>query len=370
MELHACLFYKKIPGNISAVNATTKKLNLSFNKSKYMRATYFIAAVLLQLCFITLFAQQSNLNEDYSAYLPEIRTVNKFLSQIPHTGTVLTKEGLQNARKVMNSFATAKTILPATIKNIKGPGGDIALRIFKPDTIRAVVLDIHGGAWSVGTAASDDALNDEMARTCKVAVVSVDYHLAPESPFPACIEDCKAAAKWLLANAKADFGTDRIIVSGASAGGHLAAVTTLYIRDSLKAIDKVKGVNLLYGCFDLGRTPSHRLVTDTTLLLYKKSIEESLQLVFGGWSIEQRQNPQYSPLYADLKGLPPALFTVGTADPLLDDTFFMETRWRNAGNATFLAVYPECPHGLNILPTKMAKVANARVYQWINDLCK
>jgi len=270
----------------------------------------------------------------------------------------------------MNSFAVGKTILQPMLKNIKGPGGDIPLVIFRPDTILAVVLDIHGGAWSVGTAANDATLNDEMARKCKVAVVSVDYRLAPEYPFPACIDDCKAAAKWLLTNAQKEFGTDKIFISGASAGGHLAAVTAFYIRDSLKAIDKVKGVNLVYGCFDLGRTPSCRQVTDTTLLLYKKSLEESLQLVFGGWSIEQRQKPEYSPLYAELKGMPPALFTVGTADPLMDDTFFMETRWRNAGNKTYLAVYPESPHGLNILPTKMAKIANELMCQWIIDLCK
>ncbi len=324
----------------------------------------------LQIFFvIAASAQESNLKEDYTAYLPEIRSLNKLLSRIPHTGTVLTKEGLQNARNVMNSFATGKTILSPMLKSIKGPAGDIGLRIFKPDTIRAVVLDIHGGAWSVGTAANDDALNDEMARTCNVAVVSVDYRLAPEFPFPACIEDCEAAAKWLLNNAKKEFGTDKIFISGESAGAHLVAVTTIYIRDSLHEIDKVKGVNLLYGCFDLGRTPSHRLVTDSTLLLYKTSLEESFRLVFGNWTVQQLQEPVYSPLYADLKSLPPALFMVGTADPLMDDTYFMETRWRNAGNKTFLAVYPECPHGLNILPTKIAKVANAQVYKWISSLC-
>lgn len=327
----------------------------------------FCVCILMVICAI---AQQNNFSEDYSAYLPEIRGFNKFLSQAPHTGTVLTKEGLQEARTMMANYGTGKTTLQPTMKNIKGPGGDIPLMIFKPDTIRAIVMDIHGGAWSIGRPANDAILNDEMARTCNVAVVSVDYRLAPEAPFPACIEDCKAAAKWLLNNAMKEFGTDKIFISGASAGGHLAAVTTLYIRDSLHAIDKVKGVNLVYGCFDLGRTPSDRQSTDTTLILYKKSMEETMQLVFRGWSLEKRQEPQYSPLFADLRGLPPALFTVGTADPLVDDTFFMEARWRLAGNKTFLAVYPECPHGLNLFPSKIAKVANGKMYQWINELCK
>jgi len=332
-----------------------------------MRKNYLlVTAFILQLASANfVLAQESNLHEDYSAYLPEVRAFNKQLAQIPQTGTTLTKEGLLAERKTMESFSFGKPQLQPSVKNIKGPAGNIALRIFRPDTIRAIVMDIHGGAWSLGTAASDDRLNDEMARMCKVAVVSVDYRLAPEAPFPACIEDCKAAAKWLVANAKSEFGTDKLFISGASAGGHLSAVTAIYIRDSLHAIDKVKGLNLMYGCFDLGRTPSSRQATDSTLILYKKSMDEVSQLVFPGWSIEQRQKPEYSPLYADLKNLPPALFTVGTADPLLDDTFFMEDRWRMAGNKTFLAVYPESPHAFNFFPSKMARVANDRMYQWI-----
>src|SRR4029077_20819162 len=167
-----------------------------------------------------------------------------------------------------------------------------------------------------------------------------------------------------VSNAKKEFGTDKIFLSGGSAGGHLAAVTTLYIRDSLKAIDKVKGVNLVYGLYDLGRTPSHRHASDSTFLT-KKDMEEIMQLVFGGLSMEQRQDPKYSPLYADLHGFPPALFTVGAADPLADDTYFMEARWRMSGNKTYLAVYPESPHGVDILTTKMAKIARTKIYDWV-----
>jgi acetyl esterase len=312
-------------------------------------------------------AQQTNANEDYSAYLPEQIAFNKQLSHMPPSPSILTREGLAAARNSM--FFQPKLVLTPIVKIIKGRGGDLQLRVFRPDTIRAVLLEIHGGGWSLGTAASSDGMNDLMARTCKVAVVSVDYRLAPEFPFPACIEDCKAAAKWLVNNSKKEFGTDKIFISGGSAGGHLTAVTTLYVRDSLHAIDKVKGVNLIYGCFDLGRTPSCRKATDSTIILTKKYMDETYQLVFHGWTIDQLQQPQYSPLYADLKNLPPALFTIGTADPLIDDTYFMEARWRLAGNKTFLAVYPECPHGFNFLPTKMGMRANQKMFEWISQLC-
>src|SRR5215468_4896673 len=152
------------------------------------------AICILELLFFTNLtsAQQSNLNEDYTTYLPEVRAINKQLAQAPQNGTILTKEGLAQNRKMMESISFGKPQLQPFIKNIKGPEGDLALRIFKPDTIRGVVLDIHGGAWCTGTAQEDDFLNDQMARACKVAVVSVDYRLAPEAPFPACIEDCKA----------------------------------------------------------------------------------------------------------------------------------------------------------------------------------
>jgi acetyl esterase/lipase len=323
--------------------------------------------ILTLVCVNTTSSQQTNLNEDYSAYLPGQVAFNKQLSHMPPTPSLLTKEGLAAARK--STFFTPPLVLQPAVKTIKGPGGDLQLRIFKPDTIRGVVLDIHGGGWSLGTAASMDPMNDVMARTCKVAVVSVDYRLAPEYAFPACIEDCKAAAKWLVNNSKKEFGTDKLFISGGSAGAHLTALTTIYVRDSLHAIDHVKGVNLIYGCYDLGRTPSCRKSTDSTIILNKKYMDETFELVFHGWRTDQLQQPQYSPLYADLKNLPPALFTVGTADPLIDDTYFMEVRWRLAGNKTFLAVYPECPHGFNFFPTRLATLANKKMYEWISQLC-
>ncbi len=313
-------------------------------------------------------AQETNAGDDYSAYLPEVRAFNQQLAQMPKGGSVLTKAGLTAARGSLDAGDLTRLHPQPVLMKIQGPGGTIGLRMFRPDTIDAVVLDIHGGGWSLGSAATDDDANAALATTCKVAVVSVDYRLAPENKFPTCIDDCKAAAKWLFANAKKEFGTDKVFLSGGSAGAHLAALTALYIRDSLHAIDKVLGVNLLYGCYDLSRTPSNRMATDSTLMISKQYLDQTWQLVFHELSPEQLRNKKYSPLYADLRNLPPALFTVGTADPLLDDTYFMEARWRSAGNKTFLAVYPEGVHGFNLFPSQMAKVANDRVFEWMKGL--
>ena len=327
------------------------------------------------LLFFMMFAnmaisQSSNSTEDYSALLPEVRAFNQLLSGMPKGKSLLTKEGLAAARKGLELDGSVKLTLTPTVKYIGGPAGKLGLRIFRPDTIRAVVLDFHGGGWSFGTAATDDVQNDEMANRCKVAVVSVDYRLAPEHPFPAGVNDCKAAAKWLLNNSLKEFGTDKLILSGGSAGAHLSALVALFIRDSLHALGKVIGMTVVFGHYDLARTPSNRLATDSTLLINKKFLEESFELVFHGWDKERLRRPTYSPLYADLKNMPTALFTVGTLDPLIDDTYFMEARWRLAGNKTYLAVYPECPHGFNVFPSQMARVANERIFKWIMELCE
>ena len=333
-----------------------------------MKRKFFIVPVLTIFLAFTksAFTQETNSREDYSAYLPEVRTFNQYLVRMPQGGSILTKQGLEEARN--SAPIIPVTPLPA-VRYIPGPAGDLALRIFKPDTIRAVILSIHGGGWSAGTAAHDDFFNDYIAKACKAAVVAVDYRLAPENPFPACIDDCKAAAKWLVKNVKTEFGTERIFISGASAGAHLGALVALYIRDSLQAIDKVKGMNLIYGCFDLSRTPSSRMATDSTPMLPKKYLDELYTLVFPGWTKTKLQDPKYSPLYADLKNLPPALFTIGTADPLLDDTRFMEEKWRQAGNSTYLASYPESPHAFNYFPTGMAAAANKKIADWIIAHC-
>ncbi|MDP3747087.1 MAG: alpha/beta hydrolase fold domain-containing protein [Phenylobacterium sp.] len=86
-------------------------------------------------------------------------------------------------------------------------------------------------------------------------------------------------------------------------------------------------------------------------------------------SPEDRRRPDMSPLFADLRGLPPALFVVGSADILLDDTLFLAARWASCGNATDLEIYPEAPHGFNALPTAMAMAANRRIETFLAAHC-
>ena len=133
------------------------------------------------------------------------------------------------------------------------------------------------------------------------------------------------------------FGTDALTIGGESAGGHLTAVTILRMRDR-HGYTRFRGANIVYGAFDLSLTPSQRLFGNTRLVLRTIDMQQFYNAFLP--TITDRRVPDISPLYADLKNLCPALFTVGTKDALLDDTLFMHARWVAAGNEAELAIYP------------------------------
>jgi acetyl esterase/lipase len=242
----------------------------------------------------------------------------------------------------------------AVDRTIEGPAGPVRLRTFTHEQPQAVLFHIHGGAWMAGTPDAMDLLHEIIVDTCEVAVVSVDYRLAPEHPYPAAPDDCEAAAAWLVEHAADEFGSDRLFIGGESAGAHLAAVTLLRMRDKHDVADRFVGANLVFGAYDLSRTPSQRGVGITPGTDILDGTGEPIDLFLPGMPAEARRDPDVSPLYADLRGLPPALFSVGTNDHLLDDTLFMAARWEVAGNRSELLVYPETPHGCIALPSVAA----------------
>jgi acetyl esterase/lipase len=241
-------------------------------------------------------------------------------------------------------------------REIAGARGPIRLRTFVPSgEVRAVYLDIHGGGFFMGAPEMDDRDNAAIAKRARCAVVSVDYGLAPEHPYPAGPDDCEAAALWLLANAQRELGAGRLAIGGGSAGANLAATTLVRLRDRHQSASRFCAANLVFGVYDVSGTPSQRRGGVQSFRdLY-------LPRIFG----DDRKHPDISPLYADLSGLPPALFTVGTADYLYDDSLFMHARWRAAGNASELAISPECVHGFTMFPIAMARAASARVHEWL-----
>lgn len=242
---------------------------------------------------------------------------------------------------------------------IAGPAGNtIELRVIAPDTPTGVYLHIHGGGWVLGSASQQDTLLERIATNTGLACVSVEYRLAPEHPYPAGPDDCEAAAVWLVENAKKEFGTDFLTIGGESAGGHLSAVTLLRMRDK-HGYTGFKGANLVFGCFDMNMTPSARGFGNERLILRTLDIEKFREAFAGNANVDFC-DPDFSPLYADLAGMPPALFTIGTRDALLDDSLFMHGRWLAAGNEAELAVYPGGAHGFVAFPGALATAALLR----------
>jgi acetyl esterase len=252
-------------------------------------------------------------------------------------------------------------------RTIAIPGNDgnsITLRIIDPPRApRGVYLHLHGGGWVLGGADMQDPMLERVADNTGQAVVSVEYRLAPEHPYPAGPDDCEAAALWLARNARDRFGTDALTIGGESAGGHLAAVTVLRMRDR-HFYTGFRGANLVYGAFDLGMSPSQRQFGNTRLVLRTIDMQQFYNAFLP--TIIDRRVPDISPLYAELGNLCPALFTVGTKDALLDDTLFMHARWIAAGNQAELAIYPGGAHGFTLFPNALSQAATARMDSFLN----
>jgi acetyl esterase len=230
----------------------------------------------------------------------------------------------------------------------------VRVRLISVGEPRGVYLHLHGGGWTLGAADLQDVALRQLARDTGLAVASVEYRLAPENPFPAGRDDCIQAARWLAERGADEIGTpSSFAIGGESAGAHLAVLTLLALRGEVE----FAAANLAYGAFDLSGTPSRRAYDDV-LVLTDPAMNWFTENLVPGLDDEARRDPSISPLFADLRGLPPALFTIGTRDPLYDDSAFMAARWEAAGNETELLVYEEGVHGFNAFPITLARLAN------------
>ncbi|MGA9884843.1 MAG: alpha/beta hydrolase fold domain-containing protein [Candidatus Acidiferrales bacterium] len=250
---------------------------------------------------------------------------------------------------------------------IEGKGGHkIALRAIPPErgTAMGIYLHIHGGGFVFGTSEGADPMLERVVANTGMVATSVEYRLAPENPYPASWDDCESVALWLATKGKAEFGTDALTIGGESAGATLAAATLLRMRDR-HSYTGFRAANLSYGNYDTSMTPSQSLSPERGLLVGKLSIRKFAEAYLPK-GVDPR-DPDVSPLWARLEKMPPAIFTVGTLDPLLDDSMFMYARWIAAGNEAQLAVYPGAPHVFNMAPMPQAAEANARIDSFLKN---
>jgi acetyl esterase len=228
---------------------------------------------------------------------------------------------------------------------IPGPGGEIGLRIYTPESAapRPALVYFHGGGWVLCNLDTHDVMCRAIANRAQAVVVSVDYRLAPEQKFPAAVEDCYAAAQWVVSNACA-LGADprRIVVGGDSAGGNLAAVAAIRSRD--EAGPGFAGQVLVYPVTDLSsfETGSYQEFAED------HSLTRALMEWFRGHYLSTEAEallPHASPLLADdLSRLPPALVITAECDPLRDEGEAYAARLREAGVAVTLTRYAGMIH--------------------------
>ena len=259
---------------------------------------------------------------------PEIakfnRRLEKIIASMPPPQTKTPQELRDERESGKGYMGPIKRLDEAKDRVVTGQGRAIPIRVYYPDQVNAVYMHMHGGGFALSHPHHFDEFLAETAKRSKVVVVSVDYRLAPENPYPAAADDCETVAVWLADKARSEFGSEKLIIGGESAGGNLAVVTLVRMRDR-HDFTGFRCANLIYGCFDIAMTPSQRNWGEKNLIISTPMIE---------WfnnhyvpQIEKREDPDVSPLYANLSHMPPALFTVGTLDPLLDDTLFMYARW-------------------------------------------
>ncbi len=261
-----------------------------------------------------------------------------------------TPEGLRQAYAALNGLGTQAPMASVADRTIPGPAGDIPVRVYVPGDDpgpRPVLVYFHGGGWVAGDLETHDGTVRALAAASGVTVVSVDYRLAPEHPFPVPLDDCLAAVRWVAdpANA-AGLGVDpaRLAVAGDSAGGNLAAVVAQELRDDGPA---VRFQLLVYPVTDARM--SHPSIDENAegYLLTKADMEwfrgHYLGGDAGGWT-----DPRVSPLLAPddaFSGLPPALVITAEYDPLRDEGEAYAERLRAAGVTATATRYDGVIHG-------------------------
>jgi acetyl esterase/lipase len=246
-------------------------------------------------------------------------------------------------------------------QRIPGPpdAPEVPVRIYRPrgGGVRPALVYFHGGAFVLGQVELFDAMCGSYAANADIVVVSVDYRLAPEHPFPAGVEDCYAALEWTAANADdLAVAPTAVAVGGLSAGGALAAAVALMARDrNGPAIAFQLLVNPVLD--DRLETVSVRAFTDTPMW---KSHDAAVM-----WDLylgpERRHvSPYAAPARAtDLSGLPPAYVLTSEFDPLRDEGITYALRMLQAGVQVELHNVAGAFHGFDVFPTTISRAAAA-----------
>jgi acetyl esterase/lipase len=230
----------------------------------------------------------------------------------------------------------------------------VRVRVLAPEEPRGVYLHLHGGGWTLGAADLQDESLNAIAESTGLAVASVEYRLAPEHPFPAGPDDCERAARWLVGGGHLELGAPPVFAIGGESAGRAPrrADAAPAARDGSVRRSESR----------VRRLRPFRDPEPATLHRRARADRRRHGLVHRQFPAGSRRGAASSARHLAAlrrsRDLPPALFSVGTLDPLLDDSLFMAARWQSAGNETELQVYEEAVHGFNAFPIAVARLAN------------
>ncbi len=293
---------------------------------------------------------------------PELRlVVEKMPTDRPINLTEIPKARAAMKKMVTAMLATLPPVegVASEDKSVPGPKGDpeVRVRVYRPNEQPSklpALLWIHGGGYVMGDIEQDDRLMKQLVNRIGCVAVSVDYRLAPEHPFPAPVEDCYSALKWLFAHA-AELKVDatRIAIGGASGGGGLCAGLALMARDRREV--KVAFQLLIYPMIDdRNCTPAAHAITDPRMW-NRESNRQGWKAYLGRDGGGTDVSPYAAASRAtDLTGLPPAYIPVGALDLFVDENIEYAQRLIQAGVPTELHVYPGAFHGFDMFAPSAA----------------
>ena len=276
---------------------------------------------------------------------PQIQAILDGAAGLPGTHTLSVTEARARYDALVKVLPPAAPVASLAERSIDGPGGPLKLRIYTPEGRGPfpVVVFFHGSGFVLCSLDTHDGMCRNLCGGAGVLVVSVDYRLAPEHRFPAAPDDCLHATRWVAAHA-GELGGDagRLVVAGDSAGGNLAAVTALRIRD--EGGPKLAGQLLLY--------PVTAYIT-SDMPSYAENAEgygltrATMEWFWGHYAdATAASDPHAAPLVAaDLSGLPPALIQTAEFDPLRDEGELYADRLRDAGVEVVVTRWDGMNHG-------------------------
>jgi acetyl esterase/lipase len=264
----------------------------------------------------------------------DIAGVRAHLAKLPPTDKMTTAERRAQYEKAERFFPT-----PSDVKIEHVTAGTAAAEWLTPPgaSADAAVLYLHGGGYVIGSPRSHRHLAAAIGRAANAPVLLPDYRLAPEHPFPAAVDDAVAAYRWLLGRGIAPA---RIAIAGDSAGGGLTVATLLALRDAKVPLPGA-GICISPWTDMTCSAPSYTSRAEADPIVKVAGVSDMAKAYLGG---KDPKTPLASPLFADLRGLPPLLVHVGDDEVLLDDATGLAKQARAAGVDVSLEVWPKMIH--------------------------